>query len=927
MTPESWKKVGELFHAALEVPASERRQWVEAACEGDPRLLAEVLSLLGSDAAAGEGFIAKRLEPVVASLLRSRAEPTRPERAGPYLLVRELGRGGMGTVYLGERDDDEYQTQVAVKLVRRGMDTEVILNRFYRERQTLARLQHPNIARLLDGGTTTEGDPYIVMEYVEGEKITSFCDQRGLNTSQRLALFLDVCKAVDYAHRQFVVHRDIKPGNILVDQAGQVKLLDFGICKLLQTPSLAGEETVDAGLLVLTPDYASPEQIRGDAITVTSDVYSLAAVLYELLTGVKPHKIEEYTLRGMERAICETEIPVPSVACESRSAARALEGDLDNILLRALSKDARRRYESVDHFAEDIRRHLAHLPVKARPDSVTYRLGKFVRRRQGLVAAAAAVLLTLSAGVVVSFRSARQANENLRLVRQLSNTFVFDVYDAVRDLPGSTRARQLIVNTGLQYLESLSRNVKGDADFGHELATAYQRAGDVQGDVMGANLGNTKEALGSYHKALALLDDALRSDPNHRNAQRKQITLHRRIGNIHAYAQDAPQALASFGQAEKVAEALLARAPEDMGVALQLAEVQIALANTLRRGAEWTKARDGYVRALALLEQVEKADPNDRETQSQLAVAASGAGLCDVRLGRLREALDAYRRAAVRREKLIQLDPSNVTLQRDMMFLHSHVGDVLGNPNLPNLGDPKGAAEAYGRMMEVARRIHEADPADQRARSDYAIATSRVAALAQEAPVRIRLLNQAVQTLREVVQQNPANRSDQAELAFICLFLGDAHQQASDSRNALLAYRDGLKLAEGLLPNGPATVTAATVMLYRKIGELVAGQGQREAGLALARQALQLSDPEGPVVKGRTADSKRFLAARGSAAAGQIYAVIAKSASSRPADRPEARRWLETALEQYRALESHRSFSSIYRDEMQAVQQALEQLR
>ena len=506
MSPERWKSVGELFHTALEKPPEQRKPWVESACAGDVELRAEVLSLLGSDAVAGEGFIEKKVQPAVVSLLQANGQPAVPARVGPYRLVREVGRGGMGTVYLAERDDDEYQAQVAIKLVRRGMDTDVILNRFYRERQTLARLQHPNIGRLLDGGTTVEGYPYIVMEFVEGERITSYCQERNLSVFRKLTLFLSVCKAVSYAHRNFVVHRDVKPGNILVDKAGEVKLLDFGICKLLQGPTPETDETVDVGLVALTPDYASPEQIRGDPITVASDTYSLAAVLYELLTGVKPHKIEDYTLRGMERAICETDILRPSLACTNKAVARQLKGDLDNILTVALEKDPRRRYESVDQFAEDIRRHLDYEPVKARPDSIRYRAGKFLRRRQGIVAATAAVLITLLAGVIVSARSARTANENLRLVRQLSNTFLFDVHDAVRNLPGATRARQLIVETGLKYLENLSRSAEGDADFQHELAAAYRRVGDVQGDVMNANLGYMKEALGSYQKALALLE-------------------------------------------------------------------------------------------------------------------------------------------------------------------------------------------------------------------------------------------------------------------------------------------------------------------------------------------------------------------------------------------------------------------------------------
>jgi serine/threonine protein kinase len=429
MKGERWERVGELFDGAMEVAEGERERWVRAACGEDGELAEEVLSLLASDA-EGEGFVAGQVAPAVAKLMEGGGLLGAPVRVGPYRLVSELGRGGMGTVYLAERDDAQYQTQVAIKLVRRGMDTDLILHRFYRERQTLARLQHPHIARLLDGGMTEERLPYIVMEYVKGSRITEYCRERGLGVRARLELFLDVCDAVAYAHRQFVVHRDLKPGNILVDETGAVKLLDFGICKLLHAEAGGGEVTVEAGPAPLTPEYASPEQILGKPTNIASDVYSLGAVLYELLTGEKPHKIVDYSLRGIEKGICEAEIVRPGAL------ARHLAGDLDTILMHALEKDPGRRYASIEQFAEDVRRHLTDQPVRARPDTVRYRVGKFLKRRKGLTAAAAAVLLTLLAGVAVSMQAARRANESLGLVRQLSNTFVFDVYDAVQELPG-----------------------------------------------------------------------------------------------------------------------------------------------------------------------------------------------------------------------------------------------------------------------------------------------------------------------------------------------------------------------------------------------------------------------------------------------------------------------------------------------------------
>ena len=918
MTPDDWKKAGSLFHAALELPPAEQRQWLHDACPDDPAILAEVLSLLGSDAAGGLSFVEKQLEPAVASILRSSEAPG---RAGPYRLVREIGRGGMGTVYLGERDDEEYQTRVAVKLVRRGMDTDLVLNRFYRERQTLARLQHPNIARLLDGGTTGEGYPYIVMEFVDGTRITDFCRDRNWNLSQRLALFLDVCKAVDYAHRQFVVHRDLKPGNILVDSTGQVKLLDFGICKLLQTTAEQPDETMEAAPPLLTPDYASPEQIRGDPITIASDVYSLSAVLYELLTGARPHKIEEYTLQGIERGICQTAVVPPSAACAGSVAARQLKGDLDNIVLFGLNKDPARRYQSIDHLAEDIRRYLAHQPVRARPDSVGYRVRKFLRRRSGLVAALAGVLIALSAGVFMSMRSASIANEHLGQVRRLSNTFVFDVYDAVKDLPGATNARQLIVRTGLQYLENLSRGAAGDVELARELASAYRRIGDVQGDALNANLGKPADALVSYQRSLSLLEPVLQKEPDHRDAIREKLMVYRRIGTIQQFSKDPRQSLASFQDAQRLAEPLVARFPDDRGLLLELTGIYTAASNTHQRNADYSLAREGYLKAIPLLKNYQQTHPGDREIDRALATAYMSAGQCDARQGRLREALDAYRQAVVVREKYAQLDPANVGAQRALMLAYANIGDVLGYPNTPNLGYRPGAVQAFRRMVDVARRIHEADPSDQRARGDFAMALTRAAGVMspQQAQEQIRTLRQALALQEEVARNNPKDVSNRTDMVMGYYSLAEAHQRAGDKRAEAQAYRDGLRLAESVLPAGTGTLPRYAVAICGKIGELAAHRGDRQEALAMARRVLQLSDPAGPVAKGRPLEFQRYLEARGTSSAGLIYAALAMKA--------EARQWLRKSIEQHHALEKLPTFSAVYRDHLRRLEKTLEALR
>jgi len=434
MTPLAWRRVGELFHQAVALPAGERTVWAVQACAGDQELLRELSSLLESDRKAREGFVDDQVKAGLVGFYEAQKNRARePERAGPYRLVREIGRGGMGTVYLAQRDDQEYHINVAVKLVTPGMDTGFVLQRFRRERQILASLDHPHIARLLDGGTIGEDLPYIVMEYVDGVRITEYCRQRDLSVEQRLRLFLDVCSAVEHAHRHFVVHRDIKPGNILVTQEGVAKLLDFGICKLLYSDPLGKDTVTEAGRL-MTPDYASPEQIRGEPVTVVSDVYSLAAVLYELLTGTNPHRFANRTLLEIERTICEQPVLRASRAVQDHGLARRLSGDLDTILFRALDKNPRRRYQTVEEFAADLQRHLANLPVKAVPDTLAYRAAKFLRRRSGAVAAVGVIAALMLAGVLIVNREARLANDQLRIDLAVADARIGLLYVAQRDL-------------------------------------------------------------------------------------------------------------------------------------------------------------------------------------------------------------------------------------------------------------------------------------------------------------------------------------------------------------------------------------------------------------------------------------------------------------------------------------------------------------
>jgi len=414
MEPNRWQQVKAALCDAMALGEPARAAYLERIGTGDPALRAEIESLLQADRNARSGFLgipaAAVLEPPAPNLHAGR-------RLGPYRLLQEIGAGGMGEVYRAERVDQEYVHQVAIKLVRAGVDAQLVGPRLRTERQILATFQHPNIARLLDGGTTEEGIPYLVMELIEGEPITDYCDRHRLGLDARLQLFLLVCSAVQYAHQRAVIHRDLKPSNMLVTADGTPKLLDFGIAKILEPGAVPvrGDLTINA-VRLLTPDYASPEQLKGDPVTAASDVYSLGVILYELLTGIKPHSGRGRVLQATPTAIPDPAPPRPSLAVRGRELAgdvrrdapdrlsRRLRGDLDNIVLMALRHQPERRYVTVDRLAEDIRRHLGHRPVAARAPTLKYRAWMFAARHKVGVAVTALTVLALIVGIGVTLR-------------------------------------------------------------------------------------------------------------------------------------------------------------------------------------------------------------------------------------------------------------------------------------------------------------------------------------------------------------------------------------------------------------------------------------------------------------------------------------------------------------------------------------------
>lgn len=430
MTPNDWEKAKELFETALELDPSLRASFLAENCR-EVSLQQQVEKLLIDYQAAGSFLDKPALHSTDKCPEMEDAMVNR--RLGAYRLVRRLGQGGMAAVFLAVRADDEYQKEVAVKLVLPGLDSQDVLNRFRNERQTLAGLEHPNIVRLLDGGRAPEGLPFLVMEYVEGSPIDDYCDRHKLSVDERLCLFGEVCDAVQFAHEKLVIHRDLKPSNILVMADGTPKLLDFGIAKVLDPePGTHGWLATQTGLRCMTPAYASPEQTQGKSVSPQTDVYSLGVVLYELLTGHRPYRLTQHSPAEIERAICEQEPEAPSTAIsrvendttpggkpitrtpelvsltregQPDKLRRRLRGDLDNIVLKALQKEPQQRYGSVAEFSQDISRHLQHQPIKARPSTFSYRVSKFVQRHKTEVIAAFAVLVVVPAAVLFAFNT------------------------------------------------------------------------------------------------------------------------------------------------------------------------------------------------------------------------------------------------------------------------------------------------------------------------------------------------------------------------------------------------------------------------------------------------------------------------------------------------------------------------------------------
>ena len=699
---ETWARISELFGELLDLPSQERPAFLAQIRRTDPRVAEELASLLEHDG-LDEFFPALPAQGPAPDALLGRA-------IGAYRLVGLLGQGGMGAVYLAERNDGAFTKQVAVKLLATVLVQ--ARDRFLRERDVLAKLDHPNIARLLDGGATPDGWLYLVMEYVDGVPIDRYCTEHDLSVDERLALLRQVCDGVAHAHQNLIVHCDIKPENILVTSNGTVKLLDFGIAKLLDASASA------TLFRPSTPAFSSPEQLQGDPVTTSSDVYSIGVLAYVLLTGRGPYLIKSGRIDEIVRAALTAEAVKASLLPDlPHQRVRRLRGDLDNILAKAVARDPSRRYQSVQQLADDIDAHRGGFPVRARPDGVGYRLRKFVGRHRVATVTAALAVVVLLASVVITTRQALVAERRFEDLRELARVVVFDVNDSLATIPGTTATRKLIVETALRYLDLLSAERASDPALDAEVASAYIRIGKVQGGAFLPNLGDSAGAVSSFRKAL------LAADRMPRNVQLDQLCIEARI-NIGLLAVDPAAGAPEFDAAILAAERQFATHKNDVEIlrliatayhgratighltshqpdneAMSRREIEVLQRVQLISPGSWQDAisltrafgqlalslgqKLDHPGALAVLYRARdvvaaslEANPRNQQLVRTLAENRLRAAPVLLALGRVRDAEQELSAAIGLLEPLVASDPQNMQYKADLSYAWLHLGDV-----------------------------------------------------------------------------------------------------------------------------------------------------------------------------------------------------------------------------------------------------------
>jgi len=785
----------------------------------------------------------------------------------------------MGEVYLAEREN-EFRRRVAIKLIRPGMASLEVTRRFLIERQTLAALNHPQIVRLIDGGTTEDNLPYLVVDYVDGRPIDAYADGHSLNISQRLKLFIEVCGAVHHAHQNLIVHCDLKPSNILVTEDGVPMLLDFGIAKLLDPGSL-GVSTIVARTRqrAFTPDYASPEQLRGEPVTTATDVYALGVILYELLSGHSPYRTTASgALADWIKSVCEEDAEPPSTAIRretvveteepeaprkitpaevSRSREgdpqrleRRLRGDLDAIVLKALRKDPRDRYGSVDQMAEDIRRHLDGRPVLARKHTGLYVARKFFSRHKIGVAAAAMVLLAVAAGIATTMWEARIAARRFDYVRQLAHTFLFDVYDSVQNLPGSTQVRGLIARTGTDYLDRLAGDAAGDPGLQLELAEGYLKLGNVEGNPYNPSKGDSAKALENYRKALPLAQAAWLSRPHDPRSEQTLARVHVAFADTLPFQGKAADALDHVKQAEKLFGDIAAAAPASAEAKLDLSGAWDAEGDIQGGARTFSLGHDelataAYEKALALIPDLAPSDPFYLRGTRGRAVELAHLGDMEIRAHRIEPGLADYDQSLHTAEALARTHPNDTRVEDVLAVVLNKIASEK-----TQIGDNKGAIESYRRALAMDESILAADPNNEKARSGILAVSKNMGDLnyynLNNIPEALANYRKAEQMLEAQSREDPGNVVWQQQLAEVKTCVASALLDSGHPADARREAVSGLEMAKSVADRSGASVEQIYNYAYLGINIQPSDLVNAAAVLPYALKAVAMSHEKDP---------------------------------------------------------------------------------
>lgn len=712
-TIDRYQNIKAAFNAILHAAESQRFELIETYCGGDRELEKEVHSMLATSAAEEQLNISLRSQQSA-----SMADRPQYQRVGPYQIDRLLGRGGMGSVYLAHRADGQFDQKVAIKLIDLPIGSHLFNERFRQERQILAGLQHPYIARLLNGGVAEDGCLYLAMEYVEGLPIQRFSTKHQLTEIERIKLFLHVCDAVQFAHQNFVVHRDLKPDNILVLADGTPRLLDFGTAKLVSpSPNTSDGELTRSGYLSYTPQYASPEQVLGKPITAASDTYSLGVLLYLLLTGKLPYQLRELTTTEMLHVICEEASLKPSLQSGKR-----LNGDLEAILLKALRKEPQERYVTVEQLSKDLRDYLDGNPVAARRGTLRYRAFKFAHRHSIVLAATSLVAITLIAGIIGIAWQRQKAEARSEDLRELTNSLLSELDDAIQQLPGSTNAQKILVTRVLEHLDRMANDTQGDRQTQIDLMDAYTRLAALQGNNYSQNVGDMQGALASIGKAIAMGEALTRSHPHDAAALRVLAKAEDLRGSMLMDSAPIPEAIAATQQSIDIYSRLLLLPEVSSADVLGAANAWMRLGDELGANSpnsmfDLTAALRAYRQMKTLLDRSLILD--SRGTVPNSSKQTGFAVSYQLRIGQVDSFFDPEEELDNARESLQEIAGLPSQERQSLRFTRFRIYLLLLQLDaLTQLGRYTEADTLAKNIVRESSALATADPQDQRAQLD-----------------------------------------------------------------------------------------------------------------------------------------------------------------------------------------------------------------